>query len=171
MASHDKIARFLQGLFSALNVADPLLFAESPGDKHGTDFIVYFGAWVCIAFGVAIILAVILKASRYAAAQACSWIYMVGPWSKASELEQREKVSELELRERASRLELRERAVELKEVLNARQAQALALDIDIGVTKRVLEILKDSVSIEEDRASELEKKKDLLSEEFLEALG
>ncbi|KAJ3714853.1 hypothetical protein C8R42DRAFT_646294 [Lentinula raphanica] len=127
--------------------------------------------------------------------RACSLVYKLSPWGRALErerqkkateleLEQRKKATELELeqRKKATELELERRKrdrelelkrregeidCELKEASKARRARVLALDAEIGVCKRLLEIFRGSVTSQEDRVLELEKEKESLSQEAL----
>ncbi|KAJ3831912.1 hypothetical protein F5878DRAFT_647227 [Lentinula raphanica] len=101
--------------------------------------------------------------------RACSWVYEHSPWGRASERKRRERAIELERQERAVELERREKEIdrELKEASNTRQARALALDFEIGVCKCLLEMLQRSVASTEHRALELEREKELLSQEAI----
>ncbi|KAJ3830926.1 hypothetical protein F5878DRAFT_668156 [Lentinula raphanica] len=112
-----------------------------------TGMLILFGIAFCFLLGLGLIVFSTVKMCYCAAARTCSWVYRCNPWTRIYELERREK------------------AMQLQEAMVARQMQSLALDVEIGVCKRLSEILKRSVASAEDREFELEKEKECLLEE------
>ncbi|KAJ3816264.1 hypothetical protein F5880DRAFT_1619553 [Lentinula raphanica] len=168
MASDTHVARFLNRLlsFSASDVSTRVKLSYLNWVEFEDENIITYSIVLCVGLGVSVILAVVFEVvsslssstltrltrgplrmqCRYATVRACSWVYKRSPWSRASELARRE------------------RSVELREASVARRAQTLALDVEIGVCKRLLETLRHSVTAAEDRASELQKEELLLQE-------
>ncbi|KAJ3770268.1 hypothetical protein FB446DRAFT_790633 [Lentinula raphanica] len=151
-ASDADMVGLLKRLLSPSDPVDAPRFLRSFNwimDDESMGFVAFLSLALCVVLGVSFVLIVAFKVCRYISGRACSWVYRCTPWSRASELRRREK------------------DVELREALNARKARTLTLDVEIGVCKGLLETLKHSVAAAEERASELQKEKLLLSQEVL----
>ncbi|KAJ3762555.1 hypothetical protein EV360DRAFT_66951 [Lentinula raphanica] len=148
--------------------ADILKFAQSIANADDTPLFSAFSEWdreevlffTSALFGMAsflfvggFIVVAIFEECYGATVKACSWVCK--PWTRISELEQREKV--IERWEKV--IEQREKTVDLKETLITRQAQNLSLDVEIGVCKCLLEILRHDMKSMEEKTSALEKEK------------
>ncbi|KAJ3834513.1 hypothetical protein F5878DRAFT_664703 [Lentinula raphanica] len=114
-----------------------------------TGTLIMVGIIFCFILGFGLIVVSVSKLCYFSVKRTCSWVCRRNPWARLHELERREK------------------AVELEEALVVRQARTLALDVEIGVCKRLLEVLRHSVTSAEDREFELEKDKEALLEEVL----
>ncbi|KAJ3764238.1 hypothetical protein EV360DRAFT_77656 [Lentinula raphanica] len=152
------IQRFIRSVIDADDTPLFSAFAERNRKEVLVLTLAFFGT-VGVLFLCGIIVVATLKGCYNVTVKAYAWACK--PWTRIREFEQRKKV--VERWEKV--IERREKAIELKETLIAHQAQNLALDVEIGVCKRLLDILKHSVKSTEEKTSALEKEKESLLHE------
>ncbi|KAJ3762785.1 hypothetical protein EV360DRAFT_66809 [Lentinula raphanica] len=142
------IVQFVNAFIDPDNVTPFDAFSEWTLKEIMAGVLVAFGAF-CVYIGLFVLVCVTVEACYHVTARVCSWIYGCNPWTRMREVKRREK------------------AITLKETMIARQAQNIALDVEIGVCKRLSEILRHSVTSAEERQSVLEKEKESASHEVL----